>query len=145
MNFVADKLQSIQDATISSERPVPNPGPDLVKGTSTVFGRCIKVGGAEPKVDIRLANRTKLLHVEVTESMAKKLARNLYENVAITGEVWWESGTWEIVRLKAKDVVNIQGGSPLLTFKDLAEIVGEKWRDVDVERFVKDFRSGKDK
>ena len=144
VNFLRDESQSIKDAAISSQRPVPNPLPATIRGTTTVFGRCIKVGGAEPKVDIRLPNRSRLLHVEVTETMAKKLARNLYENVAITGEVWWEPQTYEIVRLKAKEVVNIQAGSPLQTFKELAEIVGERWRHVNVEQFVRDIRSGEE-
>ncbi len=144
IQFVADPSQNIEPATISAESPVPKPAPALVRGTSTIFGRCIRVGGAEPKIDIRLSNRRRLLHVEATEEMAKRLARNLYESVAITGEATWEPETWEIVDFKATSVVNIQSTSPLQAFKELAEVVGDRWREVDVESFVRDVRSGED-
>ena len=113
-----------------------------VKGTSTIFGKCIRVGGSEPKVDVRLPNRSRLLHVKVTEEMARRLARNLYDNVAMTGEATWERDTWFIVNFRATSVVNIQSGTPLQAFKELGEMVGEKWKGIDVERFVEEMRSG---
>lgn len=142
IHFVADKARDIEVATISNEQPIPNPVSPYVKGTSTIFGRCIRVGGAEPKVDVRLPNRSRLLHVEVTEEMARRLARNLYDNIAMTGEATWERDTWFIVNFRATSVVNIQSGTPLQAFKELGEVVGEKWKGVDVERFVEEMRSG---
>ena len=143
IHFVADNAQDIEVATISNECPIPNPVSPYVKGTSTIFGRCIRVGGAEPKVDVRLPNRSRLLHVEVTEEMARRLARNLYDNVALTGEATWERDTFFIVNFRATSVVNIQSGTPLQAFKELGEMVGEKWKGIDVERFVEEMRSGK--
>ncbi len=131
-------------AMISVEHPVPKPGPELVNGTTTVFGRCIRVGGAEPRADVRLSNRTRLLHVEVTEPIAKQLAKNLYENVAITGEVWWDASSWEIVRLKAHRVANFQAGSISETFREMAEIIGDRWSNVDAEQFVASIRSDRE-
>lgn len=144
VHFVEDKTRAIEMATISDERPIPNPTSPYVKGTSTIFGKCIRVGGAEPKVDIRLPNRSRLLHVEVTEEMARSLARNLYDAIAMTGEATWERETWFIVNFKATSVVNIQSGSPLRAFEELGEAVGEKWKGIDVDRFVEELRSGKE-
>ena len=118
----------------------PNPVSPYAKGTSTIFGRCIRVGGAEPKVDVRLPNRSRLLHVEVTEEMARRLAKNLYDNIAMTGEATWERDTWFIVNFRATSVVNIQSGTPLQAFKELGEMVGEKWKGIDVERFMEGMR-----
>ncbi len=143
VHFVEDKSQAIEIATISNERPIPNPTSPYVKGTSTIFGKCIRVGGAEPKVDIRLPNRSRLLHVKVTEEMARSLARSLYDAIAMTGEATWERETWFIVNFKATSVVNIQSGSPLQAFEELGEVVGEKWKGIDVNRFVEELRSGK--
>lgn len=142
IHFIADKAQNIEVAIISNEQPIPNPVSPYIKGTSTIFGRCIRVGGSEPKVDVRLPNRSRLLHVEVTEEMARRLARNLYDNVAMTGEATWERDTWFIVNFRATSVVNIQSGTPLQAFKELGEMVGEKWKGIDVERFVEEMRSG---
>ena len=144
VHFVEDKSLAIEMATLSNKRPIPNPASPYVQGSSTIFGTCIRVGGAEPKVDIRLPNRARLLHVEVTEEMARSLARNLYDSIAMTGEATWESETWSIVNFKATSVVNIQSGSPLRAFEELGEVVGEKWKDIDVDRFVEKLRSGKE-
>ena len=143
VHFVENKSRAIEMATISDERPIPNPASPHVKGTSTIFGKCIRVGGAEPKVDIRLPNRSRLLHVEVTEEMARRLARNLYGTIAMTGEATWEKETWFIVNFKATSVVNIQSGSLLQAFEQLSEVVGEKWSGIDVERFVEEMRAEK--
>ena len=46
-----------------------------------------------------------------------------------------------MVNFRATSVVNIQSGTPLQAFKELGEMVGEKWKGVDVERFVEEMRA----
>lgn len=134
--------QQIAAGSISSGNPVPDPDARRIKGTTVVFGECIRVGGVKPKADLRIANRTDLLHATVTSAIAKTLARQLYEHVAIEGEATWEPDTWEIKEFEATRLVDYRGTQdPLAAFTELAKVAGKRWEGVDAGAYVRGLRS----
>ena len=139
--FVENSLHQIRAATISQEKPVPAPNLPPLRGSTTLYGRCIRVGGVEPHAQVRPLGAGKLLYIEVTESMARALARCLYEEVALEGEASWDPETWEIETFRATRLMEYKAIDPLIAFRELADAAGDRWDNVDAEEFVRDLRT----
>lgn len=75
---------NVRSAVISPNRAVPEPpGPPTVAGTTTLYGRCLRVGGFDATAHIVLEDGFTRLIVAVDLEMAKRLAHQLYEDVGI--------------------------------------------------------------
>ena len=138
----SEESSRIREAEISAAHPVPKPRPQFVRGTTTIFGMCIRVGGKVPKVDLVLSNRDRVIHVEVTREIAIRLSRSLYKNVALHGVALWDPETWELVEFKGTQIANHTFRSPVDAFEELSHVVGESWKEIDdVVDFVSGIRS----
>lgn len=126
----------------SAQRTITRSKPQLIKGTTTIFGRCMRVGGKIPKVDLALSNRDRLLHCKTTREIAIRLSRSLYQNVALYGRAMWDPDTWELIEFKATQIANQEYESPVKALKEISKVVGDQWKDVDVVAFVDHIRSG---
>jgi hypothetical protein len=137
------QMDHIRKTEISTRRPITRPKPQFIKGTTTIFGMCVRVGGKTPKVDLSLPNRSRLLHCDTTRKIAERLSRSLYKNVALYGQALWKPDTWELVKFKATKIAN-QGydDSPVKALEEVSKVVGDQWKDVDVVEFVNNVRSG---
>ena len=113
----------------------------FIKGTTTIFGMCVRVGGKTPKVDLALPNRSRLIHCETTREIAISLSRSLYKNVALYGQALWDSQTLELVEFKATQIANQTYHSPAKALEEISELVGGQWRDTDVIDFINKIRS----
>lgn len=91
-----------------------------------------------------LTTDEKYLYIELSESMAVELAsrERLYKDVGIEGTAKWKVDTWEILDFKAKRITAYQPHKTNLvkTFEVLAEAAGDRWKGVDIERFVAELR-----
>lgn len=135
-----DQEHGIQPARFGAGEPLGAPhAPTFVKGTTTVYGRCLRVGGVQPKAEVRLPNG-KLMHVDLSEEVAKELAARLYEEVVLEGTATWETSTWEIQDFRVNQVTRFQKTDPVLAFKELAEASGDAWDGVDAVDFVRGLR-----
>lgn len=114
----------------------------FIKGTTTIFGMCIRIGGKTPKVDLALPNRSRLIHCETTREIAISLSRSLYKNVALYGQALWDSQTLELVEFKATGIANQIYHSPVEALEEISELVGDQWKDADVIDFINRVRSG---
>ena len=138
-----DQMYHIHKTEISTQRPITPPKPQFIKGTTTIFGMCMGVGGKTPKVDLSLSNRGRLLRCETTREIAVRLSRSLYKNVALYGQALWNPDTWELVKFKATEIANqVHDGSPEKALEEVSKVVGDQWKDVDVVEFVNHVRSG---
>jgi hypothetical protein len=138
-----DQMYHIHKTEISTQRPITPPKPQFIKGTTTIFGMCMGVGGKTPKVDLSLSNRGRLLRCETTREIAVRLSRSLYKNVALYGQALWNPDTWELVKFKATEIANqVHDGSPEKALEEVSKVVGDQWKDVDVVEFVNNVRSG---
>lgn len=143
VNFVPERSPRIEGAAISSEHEVPPPPvPPHVVGTTTVFGRCVAVGGVtRPKARIRLQNGD-LLYVDVTEQLAKKLAKNLYDQVCVEGAATWRTDDWTLLRFDAVRVTDFRPTDAVAAFEKLSAAAGGRWDEVDAVEYVRQLRRG---
>lgn len=131
----------IREIEISERRPISPPRPQFIKGTTTIFGMCVRVGGKTPKVDLALPNRSRLIHCETTREIAVSLSRSLYKNIALHGQALWDSHTLELVEFKATEIANQTHHSPVKALEEISELVGDQWQDTDVIDFINKIRS----
>lgn len=135
--------QNVRPAVFGFENALPPPSePVRVRGTTTLHGRCLRVGGAtQPKAEIRPATGSKILNVELSEEIAKQLATRLYEEVVLQGEATWNSETWEVESFRVSSVTNYRRTEPTLAFRELAEAAGSEWDEVDAAAYVRALRA----
>ena len=140
VRFLGQLAIDMKAATISADSPVPSPpAPPQISGTTSVYGRCIRVGGVKPKAEIRL-EQGGVLYIEVSEEMARELAMSLYEEVCLEGEATWCTDDWRVERFKATKVTAYRKTEPLTAFTQLAEAAGGRWDGVDVNEYVRELR-----
>jgi len=145
VKFDEDHVTGIRGGTISEENQVPTAPPaPHVEGTTTIYGRCIRVGGIKPKAEIRLYQGD-VLYIIVSEQMAKELARSLYEEVCIEGKAKWNTEDWTIEEFEGKRITKFRATDAVTAFKKLAEAAKGKWDRVDAIDYVRELRSGGEK
>ncbi len=116
-------------------------------GETTIFGRCLKVGGRRPTATLVTAGQlvtAKLANVE----MAKEVATHLYQIIGLEGEATWyiDDDTlhgFEATALNPYRDRN-EDKSPknlLSTIEELRKLSHGRWDDVDPEAFVKELRA----
>lgn len=134
--------QGIRYARIDAEKPLaPPPQPALVQGTTTIHGRCLRVGGAtQPRAEIRLSSTEQILNVTLSEELAKELGKRLYDEVVLEGSVTWDTQTWEIESFRVSRITDYRKTDPDLAFKELAEAAEGKWEEVDAAEYVRGLR-----
>jgi hypothetical protein len=141
VKFVSDD-PSLPAGEISADDPVPPPPPaPEVRGTTTLFGRCIRVGGVKPRAEISLP-RGGTIFIDVSESLARKLAQRLYDQVCLDGEASWDPEDWSIQSFKATAMADYTPSSLASAFADLAARAAGTFDGLDVEEFVRQRRYG---
>ncbi len=141
VKFDEDRVTGIRGGTISEENQVP-PAPPAphVEGTTTIYGRCIRVGGIKPKAEIRLYQGD-VLYITVSEAMAKELARSLYEDVCIEGRARWNTEDWTIAEFEGRRISEFRATDPVTAFQKLGAAAGGRWDGIDAIGYVKSLRS----
>jgi hypothetical protein len=144
LQFVPDQSGAIRPARISRDHEVPDPAARTMSGTTTIYGRCMRVGGEEPVARIKLTKNQRTITAELTEALAKLLAPRLYEEVGLEGVAQWRTVDWEIVHFQAKRILEYRPAGPVGAFADLAEAAAGRWWSIDAEDFVRKMRSEDD-
>ena len=95
-----------------------------ISGTTTICGEVEDVGGATPRVALRLRSGRRL-PCEIDKDLAKYLARHLYEEVALEGVASWDTETAEIEEFKITGARDFEPASPADLFQGLRRILAE--------------------
>jgi hypothetical protein len=115
--------------------------PVHLEGTTTLHARCLRVGGVQPRAELRVASRPSLLHADLSEELARELATKLYEEVTLEGRATWDADTWEIEAFRVLRVTSYRRTDPVLAFKELAEAAEGRWDDADAVEYVRSLRA----
>ena len=117
---------------------VPSPAERaVVRGTTTLLAKCLRAGGATvPKAELRLVDVPDLLHIEVSEVIARDLGHRLYDEVVLTGEAEWDAKSLELQSFKATEVATFYQVPAADGFARLAEIAKGRWNDTDALKFI---------
>lgn len=145
VKFDKNTSLNIRGGSISEENQIPPaPLPTHIEGTTSIYGRCIRVGGKTPKAMIELY-QGKTLPITLSENMAKELAKSLYEDVCIEGKAKWYTEDWMIAEFEAVRICEFRATDPVTAFKNLAVAAKGNWDGVDAIDYVKALRSGGEK
>lgn len=142
LEFIENARAGIPAAVITPDRGVlPPPEPSIVHGSTTLLARCLRVGGAtSPKAEVRLAKGGPLLHLNLSEGLAKQLGKRLYEEVLLHGTASWDANSWELVAFRVEKITEFERIAPSSAFRELSDLAGDTWDKVDVLEFVKSQR-----
>lgn len=116
---------------------------EMLSGPTSLYGQCIAVGGVEPKAKIRPANQSRLVHIDIDEELARALGDRLYEDVGLAGDAVWNSESGDLVSFRAAELIPFDDPSPLDAFKQLAELIGQYFIDIDAPAFVDELRGNR--
>lgn len=134
----------IKTGIIVPEIPIEISKDFYFEGETTIYGKIERVGGAQPKVRIRI-DEENVLYLDVDEELAKTLANRLYEKVKLDGTAKWRKGDYKIHDFKIKDVSDFTGGKITDAFQELKGTVGKYYDDIDdVEKYFDNLRYDKD-
>ena len=130
-------------AIITPESEISIPETAYLYGETTVYGKVQRVGGAEPKVSLKINEHHPTIYCSVSEELAKELGKNLYLEIGLKGTAKWYLPTLNIVEFKITDIVYLQTTSFTESVEHLSKLIGEYWNDVtDVEVEISKYRSG---
>lgn len=139
VEILPDESEIVRGAEISPENPVPHPIEPFIEGVTTVYGICMRVGGADPRAEIR-THKGQLLYIKINHLLAKQLAGRLYEEVGIEGEATWNADTWKMVEFKAIRLNEYQPVDLVEAFEEIARLTAGAWDGVDAVSFVEEIR-----
>jgi hypothetical protein len=142
--FVRDERLNIAAAEVAVDREIPAPKREAIKGATTILARCMRVGGVEPRVELRLPNRQALLNVDITETLAIQLGSRVYQDVVLAGEATWDPHTWEITEFSVTSISPYESMPLDVSFRELAHAAGRTWDNVDAQVFVREQRAEPD-
>jgi len=127
-------------ATITPDLEIPKPS--YITGETTIYGQIVRVGGAEPKVEIRIISG-KVLYCPFEITLAPELGALLYKNVGLKGDAKWDTATYEISEFKALAVTDYRETSITDAFAELRSVAGDYYSDLDdVTQYVSELRRG---
>jgi len=128
--------KSIPNAIIAPESPIQITKDFFFEGETTIYGRVERVGGAMPKVRIRLDN-DQVLFLDIDEVLAKKLANRLYESIALKGLAKWRKYDYSIEDFKIEEIQHYEEGKIADAMSDLKNTIGTYWDSIgNVDEYI---------
>lgn len=116
------------------------PRPSMLVGETVIYGQIVRVGGVEPKVEIKTING-KTLFCPFDRTLASELGALLYQVVGLKGTAKWDSRSGDIVDFRVTSLLPYRKSSLTETFRQLRELAGGHFEDIDdVVRYVASLR-----
>lgn len=136
--------ESLPKAVIVPEVPIQITEDFYFEGESTIYGKVERVGGATPRVRIKL-DSGQILFLEINEKIAKELANRLYEGVALKGLAKWRKDDYGIEDFSIESIQNFEEGKLSDSMKELRETVGVYWDKIgNIDEYILNSRYEKD-
>lgn len=115
-----------------------------IEGETVLFGEIIRVGGVEPRVELKPVNG-KALFCSTTEEIAIQLASHLYQQVSVLGCAVWDYETWEIKEFQITQILPYVQRPLSQAFRLLKESAQGAFDSVeDVDQYIHHIRYGED-
>ena len=112
-----------------------------LKNQTTIYGELIKVGGAKPKLWVKLLNG-KLLDFFVSKEQAQQLSPKVYTEVALKGEAEWNILTKDLIGFKLYDSIEYKVGGVSNAFKQLREVSSGFWDTLKTDDEITNYLKG---
>ena len=115
-------------ATLTPDFELPRP--IYLNGQTTIFGEIVRVGGVEPKVEVKLISG-QTIYCPFDISLASRLGSLLYQLVGLEGEAKWDPRTYEIEDFRLTGISPYRDTPLPEAFQSLSEIAGKYYEDID--------------
>jgi len=117
-------------------RPTP-----LMIGSTTMYGKVIRVGGRTPRVMIELPNGESV-YCEIEYELAKELGQRLYSWAGFYGTAKWDPKDLSVQDFSIDKITEYEDTPLTEAVAKLSEIAGKYFEDVDdVEGYISALRS----
>jgi Fe-S cluster biosynthesis and repair protein YggX len=144
-NCVAEFRSNLQSneplAIINPETQKSLPKVHFINGETTLYGTVEKVGGAEPRVVLRLSGK-ETISCETTPDIAKNLGKRLYEFVGVQGRAKWQYGQTVLESFKINEILEYKESPIVSAMKELATIVQPHWAKKGANELIAEIRGG---
>ncbi|MBN1346753.1 MAG: hypothetical protein JXQ73_28945 [Phycisphaerae bacterium] len=113
-----------------------------ISGMTVLFGQLLRVGGADrPKCMVRPHNQKHVVYCSVTHKLAKQLAPQLYNRVALEGQAVWLRNTWDVLTFSVARVAPYKKRDLSEAREALRRAGADRWDDVSPSRLVSELDS----
>jgi hypothetical protein len=118
--------------------------PAHVDGETVLYGKVIRVGGVEPRVELKpLVGQ--ILSCATTVEIAIQLANRLYQQVGVFGHATWDQEKLEIQEFRISRVLAYEKKPLTHAFKLLREVTQKEFDVIeDVDQYITNLRHGED-
>ncbi len=124
------------------------PEQKTIRGRTTVYGRCQRVGGEQKKsATIKLLDGTNKSVRLKSKELALQLGKRLYQTIGLEGEGIWNATTLELQEFRADTLSPFRDRSESGeqytvndSLKVLSEAAGNRWDNVNADEFVEELR-----
>lgn len=137
---VSSKSNGMVEAAITPDKELLLP--TEVSGKTTLLAKIDRVGGENSPTAWVILERGEKLTVELkNKAMALALKEYLFKVVALEGDAVWNFESWEIKRFVVDRIGEFQDTPIREAFHLLSEAAGNRWENVDPEKFVAGLRT----
>jgi len=143
IKVAGDSDFSFGEVTISANAPLPAQKIRTAKGGTTIYGKLMRYGNANPTAIIVLDDGCRVT-VEMSREMVKDLEtrQRLFDRVGFEGIATWSLRDWKIVEFQASRITAFERSGDYLNimFDELAKVSEGRWEGVDPVEFVNRLR-----
>ncbi len=119
-----------------------------VRGRTTVYGVCQRVGGERKKsATLKMLNGVSKSVTLKTKELALQLGKRLYQTIGLEGEGIWNATTLELQDFRADTLSPFRDRSESGeqytvndSLKVLSDAAGTRWNNVDADKYVEELR-----
>jgi hypothetical protein len=122
--------------------PVQGPPTDkYIKGKTSMLAYVIRVGGAEPRVLVRLPGGERRTFRVATPELAQQI--RIYQKSVLSGDAKWFRGSRKLADFKVTRVgpFNEKTADPAAAMRALSDVMGHHWDGVDADVFLQEERT----
>jgi len=101
-----------------------------IKGDTTIYGKIVRVGGVSPRIRLELIEGYGL-SINVSEEVAREIARNLYDVISLNGIATWNRKDFHVIDFDVESIGKYRATSNINSFNELREVLGEYWDKID--------------
>lgn len=115
-----------------------------VEGETVIYGQVVRVGGVEPKVELKTIQGD-TLYCDASNDIAKKLGEQLYEEVSLYGNATWDHDAFTLEEFRILRILPHKPTPFTATAEALREAAGDYFDQIeDVNRWVTELREEED-
>ncbi|MCF6133442.1 hypothetical protein [Flavobacterium wongokense] len=127
---ILNGIEGVETAEITVESDIKISEALYYKGETTIYGKIIRIGGAQPRVRIETESG-KTISVITDRKNAKNLSPHLYGKIGIKGVGKWKKENDELVELKPKSFVVLSEVPLTERLKGLSNLLSKYWKNIE--------------